>query len=110
MSNPPEALRSAPDLTLYAFPSCPFCMRVSRALDDLGVQVEYQDIHQSPEAMSELISARGRRTVPVLRIKGDNGQNTWMPESCDIISYLYERFGDGSPPPRCKGFFGFFGW
>lgn len=109
-SETPQAVRPAPDLKLYAFPSCPFCMRVSRALDDLGLEVEYEDINQKPEALQALVEARGRRTVPVLRIEQQEGQTTWMPESSDIISYLYERFGEGKPPPRCKGFFGFFGW
>lgn len=85
-------------LSLYAFPSCPYCRRVLRALEALDVEVELRDIHRDPERRRELVEATGRSTVPVLRIEDGDGVR-WLPESRDIVAYLHGRFGDGAPPP-----------
>jgi glutaredoxin len=81
-----------PGLTLYYHPSCYYCRTVFRALDELGIEVERRDIHQNPEALIELIEARSRRTVPVLRIEDPDGRIWWMPESQDIIAFLRARY------------------
>ena len=81
-----------PRLSLYYFDYCPFCMRVVHAAKKLGVQLEMRDIHGDRKHLDDLMAARGRATVPVLRIEG-GGQDQWMPESRDIIRYLQERFG-----------------
>jgi len=83
-------------LTLYHFATCPYCLRVRRAIDDLNVEVELRDIHQDPSAAQALHDATGRTTVPVLYIADDDA---WMPESTDIVRFLYARFGDGRRPP-----------
>ena len=79
-------------LSLYQFDACPFCARVRRVIDELNAPVELRDIFQNPTFRQELVAARGRPTVPVLRCDAD-GQSRWMPESADIIAYLRERFG-----------------
>ncbi|MCH9682336.1 MAG: glutathione S-transferase N-terminal domain-containing protein [Deltaproteobacteria bacterium] len=79
-------------LSLYVMNGCPFCMRVQATIDRLGIEIPQIDIYEDPDARAELIAARGRGTVPVLRcISGDIDR--WMPESRDIIRYLEERFG-----------------
>ena len=83
----------AADLSLYHFDACPFCVRVRRALDRLGVEVELCDVQDEPCHMAALVAARGKRTVPVLRIAGSDGRDQWMPESSDIVKYLERRFG-----------------
>lgn len=88
------------DLALYVYAGCGYCEDVRAALRDLGVEVEERDIRREPEHRRALLSARGRGTVPVLRIAED----TWIPESRDIIRYLYERFGEeGEKPPFSYG-------
>jgi glutathione S-transferase len=84
-------MKSAPDLSLYHYDSCPYCRRVRSALSRLGVEVELRDIDETPEHLSALLAARGRRTVPVLRIQKAGGDE-WMPESADIVRYLEKRF------------------
>jgi glutaredoxin len=81
-----------PDLALYYYDGCPYCERVKRTLAQLGVVVDMRNIHQDRKHLDDLVAARGRRTVPVLRIAGD-GRDQWMPESADIIAYLRDRFG-----------------
>jgi glutaredoxin len=94
--------QQADDLALYMFPTCPYCRRVMSTLDALGVEVEYRNIRQNPEYREELIEARGRKTVPVLRIASSEAgePDEWMPESRDIEQYLADRFGDGEVPSR----------
>jgi glutaredoxin len=81
-------------LTLYHFDGCPFCTRVRRAIDVLGLDVELRSIYEDPSYMNELLEARGRATVPVLRITGADGQDRWMPESADIVRYLQATYGE----------------
>lgn len=87
------------DLSLYLYDGCPFCERVRRAVRELGIELEERNIFHDPEHMTALMEARGRRTVPVLRIHHEDGEDEWMPESADIVRYLHERFGEGDEPP-----------
>jgi len=75
-------------LALYHFNGCPFCSIARSGIDRLGVDVELRDIFENPQYRDELISARGRATVPVLRITSPNGEDHWMSESRDIVRYL----------------------
>ena len=81
-------------LALYHFNGCPFCSYVRAGIERLGIDVELRDILQNPEFRDELITARGRATVPVLRINSPDGEEHWMPESRDIMAYLEKSFGD----------------
>ncbi len=70
-----------------------------RALEELEITVKDVDIHRDASARADLMANAGRATVPVLRIEGDADAGArWMPESADIVRYLYERFGDGKKP------------
>lgn len=85
-------------LTLYHFRGCPYCAKVQRALAALGLDIEQRDVRFDPEAQAALLEARGRGTVPVLRVEEEDSDR-WMPESDDIVRYLFERYGDGRAPP-----------
>lgn len=89
----PSESPSQDSLVLYHFDGCPYCAMVRAAIDDIGVKVELRDIYQSPEHRKELVAARGRGTVPVLRISSADGEARWMPESRDIVHYLREHYG-----------------
>jgi glutaredoxin len=80
-------------LALYYMDGCPFCNRVRSAIRKLGVDVELRDIFGDPQHREDLVSVRGRATVPVLRITSSDGEERWMPESADIIRYLTENYG-----------------
>lgn len=79
-------------LALYKSDYCVFCIRVKRVIEELGISVEMRDVWDEPRWQQELIAARGRATVPVLRLTGPS-EDRWMPESVDIIRYLRQRFG-----------------
>ncbi|MEM6295769.1 MAG: glutaredoxin [Myxococcota bacterium] len=83
---------ATPSLTLYHYLGCPFCMMVEHAVKQLDVTLERRDIMRDPGARDELVAARGRQTVPVLKI-GDGDDAQWMPESRDIIAWLQQTYG-----------------
>jgi glutaredoxin 2 len=83
-------------LALYHFDGCPFCMRVRRAIDATGIDVELRNIYEEPGYLQELRDARGRTTVPVLRITSPDGEERWMPESSDIVRYLQASYGQAA--------------
>jgi len=75
-------------LVLYHFPYCPFCVRVKRHMDRLGLDIEQRDIRQDRSFADELFEGGGRYTVPCLRITHPDGATTWLYESRDIADYL----------------------
>ena len=79
-------------LALYYYDGCPFCNMVRSAIDQLGIDIELRNIMQDPQHRDDLIAARGRATVPVLRISSPDGEDRWMPESRDIVSYLQKNY------------------
>ena len=86
----PAAPNAVSTMALYYYPECPYCQRVLRAINETGATVELRHIWNNPVFREELQAARGRTTVPVLRITS-NGTERWMPESADIVRYLRER-------------------
>lgn len=91
-------VRSAgPSLALYHFEGCPHCTKVRRAAARLGIPLELHDVRQEPARRAELLKARGRPTVPVLRIEGPEGVR-WLPESDEIVAWLHARAGVEPPP------------
>lgn len=83
-------------LAVYISRFCGYCLRVTRAIDELGAPVEVRNVTSNPELRSDIAAATGRRTVPVLRIAYADGREEWMFESRDIVRYLHERFGQGA--------------
>ena len=77
---------SAPNLQLYKFDSCPFCVRVMQLIESLNLKVEMKDIMRNPEDLQQLMSDTGKRTVPCLYIDGKP-----MFESSDIMDWLQEN-------------------
>ena len=88
--------KGAEGLVLYGYPSCPFCARVLRAIESLGLEIPLRNTMQDDEARRTLLEAMGRGTVPVLRIEDEEGGVEWLPESADIVRYLDARFGSGA--------------
>lgn len=86
-----------PDLVLYELQSCPYCAKVRQALSDLNLQYESRPVPSSRGQRSEVQEVSGQSGVPVL-VDQTNGVEG-MPESDDIVEYLYEEYGDGQSPP-----------
>jgi len=93
-------------LALYHFDSCPYCQRVRRAAARAGVELTLRSIHEDPRHRDDLVAARGRATVPVLRIERADGTVSWMPESRDIVRFLEQiapTAGGGHPATTANG-------
>ena len=78
-----------PELTLYHFPSCPFCKMVADCLDRLGAKIPMRDILVEPGAREELLAIGGKTQVPCLVIDGEP-----LYESADIIRWLEENWNE----------------
>lgn len=81
-------------LALYKYDTCGYCRWVMQTISELGVTdtIELRDVLREPRFREELFEARGRGTVPVLRIEDESGEVQWMGESRDIVAWLKERF------------------
>ncbi|MAQ18555.1 MAG: glutaredoxin [Sandaracinus sp.] len=82
-------------LALYKYDTCGYCARVLRTIRSMGLEdrIELRDVLRDPARREELFEARGRGTVPVLRIEDDAGAVRWMGESRDIVTWLETTFG-----------------
>jgi glutaredoxin len=79
-------------LKLYQFYSCPFCVKVRRAMKKMSLNIETRDAKNNPQFREELETHGGRIKVPCLRIEEVNGGYTWMYESSDIVKYLSKNY------------------
>ena len=80
------------NLTLYQYPSCPFCVRVRRNMKRLNLPIRQIDPRKDDQWMQQLVNEGGKAQVPCLQIVDGNGSSNWMYESADINSYLDQRF------------------
>ena len=79
-------------LLLYQFRMCPYCVKVRHAIKRLSLDIETHDVLRETAAREQLLAGGGKIKVPCLRISNDEGDETWMYESVDIVRYLQERF------------------
>ena len=78
-------------LALYQFKTCPFCVKVRRAMRRLGVEIETRDARNDQRWRDRLLTEGGRLQVPCLYIPDTAGADHWLYESEDIIAYLERR-------------------
>jgi glutaredoxin len=79
------------NLELYELEGCPYCAKVKRKLDDLGLEYESHMVPSSHGERSEVEEVSGQTGVPVL-VDNEHGIDG-MPESDDIVEYLEETYG-----------------
>jgi len=70
---------------LYALDGCPWCEKVSDALDDAGVEYETEWVDALHSDRDEVKRASGQRGVPVIV---DEGSGVTMSESANILEYV----------------------
>ena len=87
----PDQVRS---LALYKYDSCPYCARVMRVIERLGLDVEFRDVLRERQHRSDLQAHTGRTTVPCLVI-----DDAYLFESADIVAWLeaYAKGVEGAP-------------
>lgn len=81
-------------LALYKYDACPYCQRVLRRIDDLGLEVELRDTLRDPSHRTALRERTGRTQVPCLFVDGEP-----LFESADIVSWL-DAYAQRARPAR----------
>jgi len=79
------------NLELYELEGCPYCAKVTKKLDELGVEYESRTVPRSHSERTEVEQISGQTGVPVL-VDPENDVDG-MPESDDIVEYLEETYG-----------------
>jgi glutathione S-transferase len=79
------------DLELYELDGCPYCAKVTRKLDELGLEYESHMVPRSHDERTEVKAVSGQTGVPVL-VDNEHGVEG-MPESDDIVEYLEQTYG-----------------
>ena len=77
-----------PELTLYHYPTCPFCKVVFDCLERLNLEIPMRDLNIDAGAREALIEIGGKGQVPCLIIDGKA-----LYESADIVRWLEENAG-----------------
>ncbi len=85
-----------PAITVYRLQACPFCERVVRTLDELGLDYRSRFVEARHSRRDVVKRLTGARTVPAL-VDDDTGVT--MSESANIVAYLEETYGDGAADP-----------
>jgi glutaredoxin len=70
---------------LYALDGCPWCEKVSDALDDAGIEYETEWVDALHSDRDEVKRISGQRGVPVLI---DEERGVTMAESANILEYI----------------------
>jgi len=78
-------------LELYELEGCPYCAKVTKKLDELGLEYDSHMVPRSHGERTEVEEASGQTGVPVL-VDPEHGVEG-MPESDDIVEYLEETYG-----------------
>ncbi|MFZ5573957.1 MAG: glutaredoxin family protein [Pseudomonadota bacterium] len=80
-------------LALYHFPTCPFCIKVRRAMKRLSLDIELRNAQHDAVHRDALVAGGGKPQVPCLLIRAADGSQTWLYESDAILAYLNREFG-----------------
>ncbi len=78
-------------LELYELDGCPYCAKVIRKLDELGLEYDSHMVPRSHDERTEVQEVSGQTGVPVL-VDDEHGVEG-MPESDDIVEYLEQTYG-----------------
>jgi len=81
-----------PEITLYRLQACPFCERVVRVLDDLGLDYASRFVEPMHADRNVVKRISGKRSVPAIV---DDNTGVTMSESANIVEYLENTYGDG---------------
>ena len=75
------------DLVIFSYGGCPYCRRVTRALDAAGIpynEVDYDDLDDGDAVRAEIRATHRHSSVPAVFVKGkfvgecNDGPEPWM--------------------------------
>jgi glutathione S-transferase len=79
-----------PFITLYRLQACPFCERVVRTLNELGIEYQSRFVEPMHSERNVVKRRTGKRTVPAII---DEETGVTMSESANIVAYLERTYG-----------------
>jgi len=79
--------------TLYRLQACPFCERVVRVLDDLGLPYRSRFVEPMHSDRDVVKRVSGSRIVPVLV---DERTGVTLTESANVVRYLERTYGEAA--------------
>ena len=79
-------------IVLYRLQACPYCERVVRVLDDLGLDYRSRFVEPMHGERDVVKRLTGKRTVPAVV---DDRTGVTMSESANIVDYLRATYGEG---------------
>ncbi|MFB6103174.1 MAG: glutaredoxin family protein [Haloplanus sp.] len=83
---------SDPPITLYRLQACPYCERVVRTLQDLGLDYTSRFVEPMHSERDVVKRVAGSRPVPAIV---DDRTGVTMSESANLVEYLESTYGDG---------------
>ena len=88
-----------PTFTLYRLQACPYCERVVRVLDELGIDYRSRFVEPMHSERTAVKRLTGARTVPAIV---DENTGATMAESANIVEYLERTYGDAGDGPAAS--------
>jgi len=82
---------SDPPITLYRLQACPYCERVVRTLEDLGLDYTSRFVEPMHSERNVVKRVAGSRPVPAIV---DERTGVTMSESANVVEYLESTYGD----------------
>lgn len=83
---------SEAQITFYRLQACPYCERVTRKLQEYGLDYHSRFIEPLHSKRNAVKRISGKRTVPAI---ADRETGVTMSESANIVDYLEKTYGDG---------------
>ncbi|GAA0523273.1 Glutaredoxin [Halorubrum aquaticum] len=80
-----------PQITLYRLQACPYCERVVRTLDRLGIEYRSRYVEPMHSERNVVKRVSGARSVPAIV---DRETGVTMSESANIVEYLEGTYED----------------
>ncbi|KYH27078.1 glutaredoxin 3 [Halalkalicoccus paucihalophilus] len=78
-------------ITFYRLQACPYCERVTRKLEEYGLEYRSRFIEPLHSKRNVVKRISGKRTVPAIV---DHETGVTMSESANIVEYLESTYGD----------------
>lgn len=60
----------AKSVKVYSTPTCPYCIRAKKFLEDKNIKFENIDVAANPDKGQEMVDKSGQMGVPVIDIEG----------------------------------------
>src|SRR5210317_798074 len=96
----PAAVKPEELLQLYDIENCPYCRLVREALTELDLDVEIYPCPSTGERFRPALEARGGKAQFPYLVDPNTGIE--MYESLDIVTYLFETYGQKSLPLKWR--------